>query len=88
MALIGVLRMVRRVVKRRTVRGDGIGEAPGRRTVGWRGVCEDTELGEPYEEGDAGGDAYRGVRNSPWDWGGSRRLVSMGLVLGDLLSSD
>ena len=50
------------MVMKRTVRGDGIGDVPGRRIVGRRGVLEETRLGEGESEGDAGGDAYRGVR--------------------------
>jgi hypothetical protein len=41
---------------RRTVRGDGAGEVPGRMAVGRLGVCDDTELGDPID-GDAGGEA-------------------------------
>lgn len=39
-------RTARSIEMKRTVRGDGIGDVPGRRMVGRRGVLEETRLGE------------------------------------------
>lgn len=39
-------RTARSIEMKRAVRGDGIGDVPGRRMVGRRGVLEETRLGE------------------------------------------
>ena len=74
---------------KRIVRGDGIGDVPGRRNVGRRGVLEETTLGEGEEgEMETGGDAYCGVRKRLWYFEGCILFASMGLLLVDCESSD
>jgi hypothetical protein len=76
------------MVMKRTVRGDGIGDVPGRRIVGRRGVLEETTLGEGEAEREVGGDAYRGVRKRLCCFEGSSLFAAMGLLLVDRASSD
>lgn len=73
---------------KRTVRGDGVGDVPGRRTVGRRGVLEETRLGEGEEKGDAGGDAYCGIRKRVCCLEGCSLFAAIGLLLVDCISSD
>src|SRR5579871_693856 len=76
------------MVMKRIVRGDGVGDVPGRRIVGRRGVLEETTLGEEDGEGEVGGDAYCGVRKSGWCIEGFSLFVAMGLLLVDCVSSN
>jgi hypothetical protein len=76
------------MVMKRIVRGDGVGDVPGRRTVGRRGVLEETMLGEEERESEVGGDAYCGVRKRVWCIEGGSLFASMGLLLVDCVSSD